>query len=70
LSKPDITPLTCQEFSDLRGDVHNRMVGARNRHYSARATIAEQAEVLGVKVKDLIPKATRKKRRSREEVDG
>ena len=62
--------LTYKELSDLRASIHNRMSEMRDTGITQlRATIAEQAQVLGIELKDLIPKKRRKKRKQNDEDD-
>jgi hypothetical protein len=64
---PDISALNFAELSELRSSVNERIKEMRDSGITQlRATIAEQADLLGVELKDLIPKKTRK-RRSRED---
>jgi len=64
---PDISDFNYGELSTLRAAISERMREMRDTGIAQlRATIAEQATLLGVDLKDLIPK-TRKKRKSRNE---
>ena len=66
---PDIANLNYAELHELRNAVGERMKEMRDTGITQlRATIAEQAELLGVDLKDLIPK-TRRKRKSKDEDD-
>jgi len=63
MSTPDISNLNYAELNRLRGAVAERMKEMRDTGITQlRATIAEQAELLGVDVMDLVPKKQRKKR--------
>ncbi len=67
MNAPDISSLNYAELSQLRAAVGERMKEMRDTGITQlRATIAEQADLLGVDFKDLIPKA-RKKRKPKEE---
>ena len=63
--KPDdIQNLNYSELSSLRSGINERMKEMREIGITQlRATIAEQAELLGVEAEDLIPKKGRKRRR-------
>jgi hypothetical protein len=51
--------LNYSELNDLREAVSERMMQMReNGITQLRATIAEQAQILGVELKDLIPRKT------------
>ena len=64
LAKFDITNLNYSDLSALRAAVSERMKEMRDTGIAQlRATIAEQATVLGVELKDLIPRKTRKRRK-------
>ena len=64
----DISNLNYQELHALKAAVSDRMREMRDTGITQlRATIAEQANILGVDLKDLVPKKTRKKRKSKEE---
>ena len=66
----DISNLNYQELHLLKIAVGDRMKEMRDTGITQlRATIAEQAAILGVELKDLVPKKARKKRRSKEEDD-
>ena len=65
---PDIANLNYSELNALRALVADRMKEMRDTGITAlRATIAEQAEILGVDLKGLVPKKTRKKRAKTDE---
>jgi hypothetical protein len=56
--------LNYSELNDLREAVSERMMQMReNGITQLRATIAEQAQILGVELKDLISRKTRRLRR-------
>ena len=62
----DISNLNYQELHQLKTAVHERMKEMRNTGITQlRATIAEQATLLGVALEDLVPKKKRKKRKSK-----
>ena len=64
MNTPDITNLNFAELSQLRAAVSERMKEMRDTGITQlRATLAEQAELLGVDIKDLIPKKTRRRRK-------
>ena len=64
MNSPDITNLNFAELSQLRAAVSERMKEMRDTGITQlRATLAEQAELLGVDIKDLIPKKTRRRRK-------
>ena len=64
MSAPDISNLTYAELAALRAAVSERMKEMRDTGITQlRATIAEQADLLGVEPQDLIPKKTRKRRK-------
>ncbi len=64
MTTPDISNMNFAELSKLRAAVSDRMKEMRDTGITQlRATIAEQAELLGVDVMDLVPKKPRKKRR-------
>jgi hypothetical protein len=66
----DITNLNYQELHTLKTAVSERMKEMRDSGITQlRATIAEQASILGVELKDLVPKKTRKKRKLKDEDD-
>ena len=63
MNTPDISNLNYAELNRLRAAVSERMKEMRDTGITQlRATIAEQAELLGVDVMDLVPKKQRKKR--------
>jgi hypothetical protein len=65
-----ILQLDYQELHHLRGTISERMKEMRDTGITQlRATIAEQATLLGVEIKDLVPKKTRKKRKQKEDID-
>ena len=69
MNTPDISNLNYAELNKLRAAVGERMKEMRDTGITQlRATIAEQADLLGVDAKDLVPKKARKKRKPREEV--
>lgn len=69
MNVPDISTLNYAELNTLRAHVVERMKEMRDTGITQlRATIAEQATILGVDLKDLVPKKTRKKRRTKEEL--
>lgn len=66
---PDITNLNYAELHELRAAVGERMKEMRDTGITQlRATIAEQATLLGVDLKDLIPKPSKRKRRTKAEM--
>jgi len=68
MSTPDISNLNYAELHQLRVDVTLRMNEMRATGITQlRATIAEQATLLGVDLKDLVPKKARKKRKQKDE---
>jgi len=65
---PDISSLNYSELHKLRGQITERMNEMRDTGITQlRATIAEQAQLLGVDLKDLVPKKQRKPRKKRGE---
>jgi hypothetical protein len=65
-----IEELNFRQMADIRGLLTSRMSEMRETGITQlRATIAEQAQLLGVELKDLVPKKQRRKRRSREELE-
>jgi hypothetical protein len=70
VNTPDISNLNYAELSQLRTAVAERMKEMRDTGITQlRATIAEQAQLLGVELKDLVPKKMRKKRRKSDDAD-
>jgi hypothetical protein len=68
MQRPDISEMTYQEMVDLRSALNERMKEMRETGITQlRATIAEQAQLLGIELKDLVPKKPRKKRRRTDE---
>jgi hypothetical protein len=64
MNTPDISNLNYAELNALRAAVAERMKDMRDTGITQlRATIAEQAQLLGVDFKDLIPKTRRKNKR-------
>ena len=64
----DISNLNYQELHVLKTAVGERMKEMRDTGITQlRATIAEQANILGVELKDLVPKKPRKKRRKHDD---
>lgn len=64
MTTPDISNMNFAELSKLRAAVSDRMKEMRDSGITQlRATIAEQAELLGVSITDLVPKRPRKKRK-------
>jgi hypothetical protein len=60
----DISNLNYIELGRLRTAINERMKEMRDTGITQlRATIAEQAQLLGVELKELVPKRPRKKRR-------
>jgi hypothetical protein len=58
-----ISQLSYAELDQMRNAVTTRMKEMRENGISQlRATIAEQAELLGIQPKDLVPRKPRKKR--------
>ena len=63
----DISLLDYAELNELRTRITERMKEMRDTGITQlRATIAHQAQVLGVDLMDLIPKKTRKTRKKRD----
>jgi hypothetical protein len=61
----DISNLNYAELNQLRAAVAERMKEMRDTGITQlRATIAEQAQLLGVELKDLVPRKTRRRRKS------
>jgi hypothetical protein len=59
-----IQNLTYQELHDIRAGITMRMAEMRTTGITQlRATIAEQATLLGVSLEDLVPKKKRKQRK-------
>lgn len=70
MSALEISNLTYAELAALRAAVSERMKEMRDTGITQlRATIAEQADLLGVEPQDLIPKKTRRKRKHHDEGD-
>jgi hypothetical protein len=68
---PDISNLTYTELNRLRIAVAERMKEMRDTGITQlRATIAEQAQLLGVELKDLVPKKARKRRKPHDDDGG
>jgi hypothetical protein len=66
---PDISDLNYAELNQLRDAVSERMKEMRDVGITQlRATIAEQAGILGIELKELMPRKTRRRRKP-EEVD-
>ena len=66
----DISNLNYSELNSLRSDINERMKQMRETGITQlRATIAEQANLLGVDLKDLVPKKTRKRRKQNDDDD-
>ena len=64
----DISNMTYVELNELRNAVAERMKEMRESGITQlRATIAEQAQLLGVDFKDLVPKTRRKRKRKEDE---
>ena len=64
MSVPEISNLNYAELHQLRAAVSERMKDMRDTGITQlRATIAEQAQLLGVELKDLIPKKSRRRRK-------
>ena len=60
----DIANLNYQELHELKTAVSDRMKEMRDTGITQlRATIAEQANLLGVDLRELMPKKTRKRRK-------
>ena len=65
---PDIAGFNYSELATLRAAISERMKEMRDTGVTQlRATIAEQATLLGVDLKDFIPKKARKKRKTKDE---
>lgn len=70
MNVPDVSNLDYSELNALRGIVGERMKELRDTGISQlKATIAEQATLLGVDMKDLMPKKAVKKRKPKEPID-
>ena len=70
MTTPDISNMNYAELAQLRAAVSERMKDMRDTGITQlRATIAEQADLLGVDIKDLVPKKTRKKRTNKKAAD-
>ena len=70
MNVPDIANLNYAELNQLRSEVNERMKEMRDTGITQlRATIAEQAQLLGVDLVDLIPKKTRKRRKHADDAD-
>jgi hypothetical protein len=68
--KPDLSDCTYAELAELRSEVHNRMSEMRETGITQlRATIAEQATLLGVELEELLPKKRRKRRKRDDDMD-
>ncbi len=68
MSMPDISSFTYAELNELRIAVTERMREMRDTGITQlKATIAQQAELLGIDVKDLVQKKPRKKRKQNHE---
>ena len=66
---PDIDNLNYQELHQLRLAVSDRMKDMRESGITQlRATIAEQAQLLGVDLADLLPKKKRGRRLKQDDV--
>ena len=66
MTVPDISNLTYAELDALRITIAERMKDMRDTGITQlRATIMEQAAILGIDAKDLVPKKSRKKRSTR-----
>ena len=66
----DIANLNYQQLHELKTAVVERMKEMRDTGITQlRATIAEQANILGVEMKDLVPKKPRKKRKPKDDAD-
>ena len=64
MSTPDISNLNYAELNQLRTAVAERMKEMRDSGITQlRATIAEQAQLLGIELKDLVPRKTRRRRK-------
>ena len=60
----DISNLNFTELNHLRTEVSERMKEMRDTGITQlRATIAEQAQLLGIELKDLVPRKTRRRRK-------
>ena len=63
VNQPDISTLDLGDLTQLRDTVNERIKELRDTGIvQLRAAIAEKAELLGVELKDLIPKKTRRRR--------
>lgn len=66
----DIDQMTYKEMHELRVALSERMKDMRDSGIAQlRATIAEQATLLGVELRDLLPKRARKRRKKDEDGD-
>ena len=64
MNTPDISNLNYAALNQLRTEVAERMKEMRDTGITQlRATIAEQAQLLGVDLKDLVPRKTRRRRK-------
>lgn len=64
MNTPDISNLNYAELNQLRTAVAERMKEMRDSGITQlRATIAEQAQLLGIELKDLVPRKTRRRRK-------
>jgi hypothetical protein len=64
VNTPDISNLNYAELNQLRTAVAERMKEMRDSGITQlRATIAEQAQLLGIELKDLVPRKTRRRRK-------
>jgi len=68
MNLPDISNLNYAQLNELRNDIAARMNDMRATGITQlRATIAEQAQLLGVTIEDLLPKRRRKRRKDIDE---
>lgn len=71
MSTTDISSLTYAELGQLKADVAERMKEMRETGITQlRATIVEQANLLGISPDDLLPKKKRKARKRNDDGDG
>jgi hypothetical protein len=64
MSPVDITHLTYPELAQLREEVQNRMAEMRETGiHELRSHLNQQAAVLGIQLKDLLPKRGRRRKK-------
>ena len=63
MNTPDISNLNYAALNELRSAISERMKEMRDIGITQlRATIAEQAELLGIELKDVVPRKPRRRR--------